>query len=356
MVSRVFQEVAKRMKRSSLTKILKLFLYSSGMISLARLCRSNGTCIPVLRYHSVSKGVDYCPQSISVGKELFERQIKYIAKHYSVITLDKVVDCLQRQVSFPKRALAITFDDGYLDNYTDAYRILAKYRLPATFFVTADPVVGGKPFWVGWLQRGISRLPDLSALMNLFGVKEQKRLDVKGKKKALIETISVEINNSSLEGKSDILHRLEGVFDSFLKDRMDSNFMLRPEHLQEMLAAGMQIGSHTMTHPILSSLSDDQVLEELLESKRILESICGSPIRHFAFPNGPGVKNFDNRVSRLVEKAGYVSASTSERGIVTLASNRFAMERQGINHELSIGPFAFKLEEHNFKYLLLPVQ
>ncbi len=127
-------------------------------------------------------------------------------------------------------------------------------------------------------------------------------------------------------------------------------------HLKEMVANGMTIGSHTMSHPILTSLPDEQVLTELRRSKRILEEICGVPIKHFAFPNGPGVKNFDSRTSMLVEKAGYVSASTSYRGVVSKTSNRFALERQGINYELTKRAFAFKLEEQHFKSLLLPVK
>ena len=115
----------------------------------------------------------------------------------------------------------------------------------------------------------------------------------------------------------------------------------------------MTIGSHTATHPILTSLDETAALAELKDSKAELEAITNCPVSHLAYPNGPGVVNWSNVVANLARSAGYRSACTSIRGMARADTDPFLLPRQNVNDDMRPGAFAFKLEEHRFPWLLV---
>lgn len=107
--------------------------------------------VPILMYHQIeSCGGSECPLNV-VSPESFERQMNYIKQHgYQVISLDDFVQGVGKGMLFNRYTVIITFDDGYLDNYTKAFPVLQKYDFPATVFVISDFV--GKPRYVTWDQ------------------------------------------------------------------------------------------------------------------------------------------------------------------------------------------------------------
>jgi peptidoglycan/xylan/chitin deacetylase (PgdA/CDA1 family) len=162
----------------------------------------------------------------------------------------------------------------------------------------------------------------------------------------------VRINRADLSTKNTLLDQLQEILEPGQRP-VEPSFMMGPEHILEMSRNGMTIGSHTASHPILSSLTEAEASMELQESKRLLEGVLGTPIRHVAYPNGPGVVNFDQRTEALAQACGYTSASTSDRGVVTASARSWALPRQGINNDQHLPAFSFKLEEHRFRPLLL---
>ena len=106
---------------------------------------SKGRHVAILRYHALMEGAknDYVSPSIALPKETFEAQIRYFSQKYAVISMDEVAECYYNRRLFPKRAVTITFDDGYRDNYT-AYQILRKYGVSGTFYVVAGCIGGGR--------------------------------------------------------------------------------------------------------------------------------------------------------------------------------------------------------------------
>lgn len=339
------------MNRSQLTNFVKGAFFRTGILSLARnFMAQNG--ITILRYHSVADQPDYCPQSIALSSTLFEQQIAYLVRHYRVISLDTLIDALTRGETIHPKTVVITFDDGYFDNYQNAFPTLLKYGITATFFITAGPVVEGQRFWVGWIQRLIQR--QTAQVQNRLAV-EFKLPQVSNSHRSvqqLIDWISIQINRTDLSGKTQLLARVESLCEP-LTNGDDKNFMMNVEQIQQMHAAGMTVGAHSVSHPILSSLPQDELEFELAESKRLLERALGCTVNHIAFPNGPGVMNFNDSVMLAAKNFGYKSAHTSIRGLVNAQSPQFALRRQGINHELGLGAFAFKLEEQKFGPLLM---
>jgi peptidoglycan/xylan/chitin deacetylase (PgdA/CDA1 family) len=105
---------------------------------------------------------------------------------------------------------------------------------------------------------------------------------------------------------------MEQLLSDVAPFRRSSEFMMRPEHLRDLARAGMTIGSHMVSRPILSEIDEGEVFSELIRSGGDLEAVTGKPVRHIAYPNGPGVPfNFNDTVQRLTREAGYRSASPS---------------------------------------------
>jgi len=115
-----------------LKRIVLVVLAGLGYLILLPLCKRKG--IRVIRYHSVS---DFRKHEVNVKVKIFKRQIEYLSRKYNVISLEIFLKYLNAKKEIPKNSIMITFDDGYRDNYTNAYLILRKYKLPAVIFLSA---------------------------------------------------------------------------------------------------------------------------------------------------------------------------------------------------------------------------
>jgi hypothetical protein len=162
----------------------------------------------------------------------------------------------------------------------------------------------------------------------------------------LIEIISSLANRAGIAERDAVVERVEGALGI---GGNATEIMMCPDHLVAMQRAGMTIGAHSVTHPILAGLSPREALAELLEAKTLLEGVLQTEIRHIAYPNGPGIReNVTPEVMRIAREVGYASGATSIRGVVGAGSEQMALKRQGINQRLDLVSFAFKLQEHRF--------
>lgn len=124
-----------------------LLLWLPHISSAATADDNESIDIILLNYHKI----DYYDSPLSVTPPEFEQQMSYFKTYnFHVVSLDQVYDCLEKGEKLPSKPVVITFDDGYLDNYTYAYPILQKYKFPATIFVITDLV--GKKGYINWTQ------------------------------------------------------------------------------------------------------------------------------------------------------------------------------------------------------------
>lgn len=339
--------------KSLVATTLKTTLYGSGVLALVRRAGGSGSRLPVLQYHSVSSDGVYRTPSIAVSPALFERQMAFVAAHYRLVSLDDVVDCIERRRPFPPRAVAITFDDGYLDNYTAALPILRRHRLTATFFVTAGPVVRGERFWVSWLRTAVLSAADLSGLATAELIPPALLSRARGDREQIVEAITRRMNRSGRADRHDLLEQAARALRIDDVPAPGAEELVRPEHVRELVRAGMTIGSHTVSHPNLPSLTAAEASSELAESKGLLEQITGQPVRHLAYPGGPeaGRPIFTRETMALARRAGYRSASTSLRQAVALDSDAFALGRYDVHERMGFSGFAFRLEQPRLAWL-----
>lgn len=245
--------------------------YYSGLVALVRLLHRN--TLTVLLYHGVAPQQDigiYNYRKKFIEPEAFEHQLEYFNKHYAVLPLDEAVERLQAG-TLPPYALAITFDDGYENNYRYAYPLLKRLKLPATIFVTTDFVFEKKPLWVDRLEYASGAGDGPRAQ------KEAADANIRDMLKRLPEHKKLQ-RLSAIEAQSRVL--------ADFKDERAVYAPLEETQMREMEASGLMIGAHTRTHPILSHLSPDDARSEILGSKLELQRRGFKVSSIFAYPNG----------------------------------------------------------------------
>lgn len=275
--------------------------------------------LSVLIFHRVHEIADpLFPNEVDAA--LFDRQMAWIARWFNVLSLADAVIAL-RAGSLPARPAVITFDDGYADNRTVALPILQRHGLSATFFIASGFLDGGR-MWNDTVIEALRRCEgphlDLSALgHDAFPVAttEQRSNAIR----ILLAKLKY-LEPTERTRQVDAIARHVGL-------DLPTNLMMSRTQVRELAAAGMTIGAHTVMHPILACLSDDEALAEMTEGKRQLEEIIDAPVPFFAYPNGkPGV-DYRAAHARLAQQAGFEAALTTARGVASLGCDLYQIPR-----------------------------
>ncbi len=306
-------------------------LYRSGALHLAGHLIGRGRAV-VLRYHSVGDGEGpppaYLEPSLCVDLGAFVEQMRLLRERYRPVSMDEVVDAVEGRRELPAGAVAVTFDDGYRDNYTNALPVLRQYGIPATFYVTAGCIDSGEALWTCRLRyafvaspRRAVRFPGAPGGMLDLGSPEARSA-------AFARAVAVVKSAGANEGET-LLRELEAELEVSDYGAL-RGAMVSWDELRVMAAAGMTIGAHTLTHPNLPGLPVERAEMEIAGSKALIECRLGVRVRHFAYPNGRGRSHVNGRVRELVRAAGFRSATTSIEGPVRPGDDPFALRRVGV--------------------------
>lgn len=295
----------------------------------------------ILYYHRVNGEADPFFPACSV--ELFEQQIGFVARHYKVIALTELLDRLERGDALGGM-MAVTFDDGYQDNYHYAFPILRKYGVPATIFLTTGSIDNRQPLWfeklAGALKKTNREFVDIEIdLPRRFWLRTpEERLEANGRIFGLLRRLPNDRRRNHLEN---VLSDL-----SVPDDSERNGAMLTWDQARKMQLHGIAFGGHTVTHPFLSKLSPEEVTWEVSESKRRIESELQSPVDHFAYPNGRE-EDFAAANKEVLRVAGYRSAVTTIWGLNYRSTDPLEL-RRGQPWESDPALFAWKLDCYQF--------
>lgn len=255
---------------------------------------------------------------------VFERQLAWLAENFSIVSL---ATFLERMATGLSDEVVLTFDDGLRNNFNQAWPLLKRYNAPATFFVVAGLVDSGRWLWTHEARSRLAMIPPAQRKhLSVTGALEtdhqvlerMKRLDLPGR-------ISCE----------ETIRRLTPDFQPTLEQR-DSYDLMSWREIAQLDPALITIGSHSLMHPILSTLSGAELESELVASRRLLESKLGRPVDFFCYPNGA----YSSEVVRLVA-ANYRAAVSSVGAFVGGGENPHLLPRIGITPDMAL--FAWRM-------------
>jgi peptidoglycan/xylan/chitin deacetylase (PgdA/CDA1 family) len=282
------------------------------------------------------------PDPLFVSPASFERQVAYLRRHYQVVSLGELLRQMEAGRSLTRRTVVLTFDDGYRNNYDAAFPVLRRFGCPATVFVASDAVAHQRSLWVTRLYFWFALATVRRLRLEVGGrVHEHEWATVVERKRAArrVLTSLLRVDRPARERALGELAAHLGVDASV--DPFDRLPMLRWEQLREMARAGIAVGSHTVSHPALASLADEEVFWELAESRRVLQDGVGAPVTEVAYPFG-GEKEIGPRAALLARKAGYDGACTMIPGANQTGGDRFALRRIAVQ-DVPLPVFALSL-------------
>ena len=276
--------------------------------------------LSVLIFHRVHRQRDPLHPNEPTEAE-FRRDMEFLAASFPILPLwDGVMTLAEAERPF--HAVAITFDDGYADNVDVALPVLRDFDLPATFFVASGLLDGG----IMWNDRIIEGIRGaVSEELDLRSL-DLGRHDISTTecKREAARSLIRQLKYRRFEERESFAKRIgEACHGAPRSDLMMSSTQLR--NLASYSKA--EIGGHTVTHPILSLLSESDARREICECKEQLEAAIGRRLRCFAYPNGILGHDFDREHSDLVREAGFDLAVSTNPGGVHRSSNKFLLPR-----------------------------
>ena len=324
------------LERSAVIRSAALRLHGAGLLgplsAAAGWARRN--TFQILTYHRVNDDRD--PFFAAVPTAVFERHMAWVARTYVTLPLETLLERMRRG-RLPRRALAITFDDGYRDNLTHAAPILARYGLPATIFVATGFIGTAEVPWFDRLAQAL-KITRVEALDAPWG----ERLDLgtaAARLTALDRTLAYckGLDDDEARGRLDSLLEQLGVTDQ----RCFKNLMLTWDDVHALVGLGFSVGAHTVNHPILSRVSADRARKEIVGSRAMIESACGQAPRAFAYPNG-APEDYTPATQQIVREAGFTCAVTTRFGLNGPKTSPYELRRGG-PWERDLPTFALKL-------------
>ncbi len=296
----------------------------------------------ILMYHRIlpfddSRYRDEEPGMI-VTPESFRQQLRIIKQLFTVIPLSEWVQRQSTNQSLPARACAITFDDGWRDNFEFALPILQAEQVPATVFAVSEMIGTTQQFWPNRLAR-------------LLSVAQSERDAIASF--AWLRTLPGYRSSGALtrEASAALINHCKQWSDPELRthlDQMEAEINLLPpaepalaswSELHQMQATGLvEIGSHTCRHiRLVEGLADKILYTEIVESRKQLENQLGKPVNLFCYPNG----DVSAAAAKLVGQH-YSAAVTTQFGINSLHASAYQLQRIGIHEDVSNTPTRFR--------------
>ncbi len=315
---------------------LAFLLYYSGVLHVLKRRKLKNNAV-VLMYHRVipaeQRKHSFSDDSIIVDDRNFDKHLKFLSRHFNILSIDSFIDHYDRQQPLPNASCLITFDDGWYDNYLYAWPILKNNNVPALIFMPTDFMESGRLFWQETLGHGFSQC----LVSDHPGAKEllaEHHLDnISGcsadQQRSRINHYVRTLKSLDYEHIERLLARMQEILGAIDHGKLDG--YLSKGELQEMQGELIHFGSHACSHRILTRLPAEERQRELSESRHILENILQRPVKTIAYPNG----NFDDELCDMAEKNAYGFGFTTRFGYTSIEDDPRKIRRVNMNDALS---------------------
>ncbi len=264
-----------------------------------------GNSAVILIYHRVDEPNRFPWAMTPTRIKNFEKEMEYLTNKYNVISLDFLEQIIREGRSIPRKAVVITFDDGFKDNYLNAYPILKKYNVPATIFITTGYIGSDELNWRDKVNYGIwntsKEMFQAEHIGNIPLHTGLQRRIAASKIKTILEEMPKDNRCLYIEG---LLRKLKVR----ISPELNKEFMLSWEEIREMNKNGIGIGSHSISHPVLTEISLEDAKKEIIESKRHIEEKLDKHVIAFAYPYGKS-DSYNESIKEIVKTTGYTCAA-----------------------------------------------
>lgn len=261
-----------------------------------------------IMYHRFSMA----PEAGKVSVDEFDRQMSELRSAFNVLSMSAACDHLLNGRKLPANTIVLTIDDGYSDFYTIAYPILKRYGLPATLYITTDFIDGKCWLWPDIVSYIIDNTNlDVIQTETEFTGKISFSLRTRAERSAAwhnIINLCISVENG--HRKQLIQSVLDNVEISLPAVPVAEYAPLTWEQLGDMAQHNIDIGAHTLSHPILSRLEPNEIDREIFGSKRRIEERISYTVCSFCYPNGQP-QDINQYVKDAVANAGYTNASVA---------------------------------------------
>lgn len=275
--------------------------------------------LSVLIYHRVPAA----PDELLPGEPdaaTFEGTMRWVKSVFNVIPLMEGVAGI-KSGKLPRRALSITFDDGYANNATVAAPILSQLGLHATFFIATGFLDGGHMFNDTVIEALRGFKGDALDLRSI-GLGSHPTANLVQRRRA-IENILVAIKYRPRHERSQLADQVASAAGV----KVPADLMMSSEQVSRLARDGFALGGHTVSHPILAQLDTVEARNEITLGRARVEELAGSSVRLFAYPNGRPERDYGRAASSMVRSMGFDGAVSTSFGAARVGSDPYQLPR-----------------------------
>lgn len=287
-------------------------------LSIASPGGRNGR-LSILIFHRVLPRPDplfpYLPDAAS-----FEAQMRWVRDWFVVLPLAQAVERLYTG-SIPARALAISFDDGYADNEEVAAPILQRLGMTATIFISTGYLDGGC-MWNDRLIEAVRGVEGDEIDLGALGLRRYRVGTLEERRDTCVALV-LDVKHVDTERR----HALVDAIVERIGAPPPAPLMMSQTQVRNLRILGMDVGAHTVSHPILTRLPAAIARDEIASGKEQLEALLGERIELFAYPNGLPRRDYASEHVEMVRGLGFSAAVSTARGAASTRSDRFQLPR-----------------------------
>ncbi len=290
----------------------------------------------ILLYHGVTESkntgiINF--QGKHLIKDEFDRQISFISKNCSLISIDQWIDIKKNNLEIPPYPTIISFDDGFRNNLTVAAPILKKYSAPCIFYISSGMIDSDNMFWVDIVETCIENTLKTSLTLNLDKQKVFNLNSYENKVNALLD-IKKWCKSQKNNKKDKVIYELIQQTEIIPNKNSHPNYQtLSWEEVRSLSSDDLfTIGGHTHTHTILSSLNNDDLRYEIKHCLKILSNELNQNISHFSYPEGQ-YNHFNNEVINILKDNHVICCPSAINGVNDYSDDLFHLKRVMVGFE-----------------------
>ena len=311
--------------------------------------------VVILMYHRVLPSEELSRQPVQAGMyvldTVFAQHMSFLKDNFTVLSMQELLGLWQGgRWNERARYCVITFDDGWLDNYRHAFPILKRLGVPATIFLPTDYVGSDQWFWpdrvaflfgiVSAQNTNMEHVKEIEGVLSdFFGLDVGSLVEAFARRELVTDQIIERCKHLPTARITELVSALAAKLKVTLPR---SRVIVNWEEVREMSQGGVSFGSHSCSHRIMTTITPEDVSEELVRSEKVLRSPGVNYVPVFCYPNGSS----DSRIQSQVQAHGYEAAVSVQTGVEGRnPENRYAIRRVGIHNDVThtIPLFAFRL-------------